>query len=292
MSEVLFLNEGLRGKVDEFIRENNPNISLENSASNLIIMDEEGEVSGLIQSSEEKWDSEMLNARTVKLNSIIINAENKEDAIQKALSFIKRKGVATNISFQPEATDFRLIRSLMNNGFEIMGLPIILSLDPKSLDEDFTIIKNIRKYKGQDLSYLQVIARNTFKHSHLYHNPNLKEVDVDNLYSSWVTNDCKGRADMVFVVEEEGKAVGFIACKIKDTNNKKEGWIDLIAVSKNTRSKGLGSELVKASVNWFKDKVDEIKVKTEAMNYPSLRMYQKSGFKVSWTGLNLNLWLE
>ena len=104
----------------------------------------------------------------------------------------------------------------------------------------------------------------------------------------WIRNSCGGRADAVLIYHENDVPKGFIACNIKGN----KGLIDLIAVSEDARGKGIGKKLVSSSLRWFKDKVNHVEVNTEAINYPSLKMYQNNGFKVEWVGANLDYWFK
>jgi hypothetical protein len=60
--------------------------------------------------------------------------------------------------------------------------------------------------------------------------PNLRERG-GRVYSRWIENDFRGRADEVFVVSEEGRLAGFLLAFFKDG----KGVVDLVGVSPSFR---------------------------------------------------------
>ena len=236
-----------------------------------------------------EWDSSILELDLYRINNVELHSEIDYAVVSNFMKFMKSKFKKIScLTFKVEATKTGLIQNFLRNDFVLAGLPIKLSMD---LDNKITSTSNkdnIRLFKSQDIPLLSDIARNAFLNAYRYNDKNFDRDKVDNLYSEWIKNSCNGRADAVFVYEENNIPQGFIACNIRN----EIGLIDLIAVSKNARGNGVGMNLVLNSLSWFKDRVDKVEVNTEAMNYASLRIYQKVGFKIVWVGLDMDYWFD
>lgn len=76
--------------------------------------------------------------------------------------------------------------------------------------------------------------------------PLKEEVFVNTIYGKH-KNDINNQTK-VFTEEIEGKLVGFISCKVRDT----KGVITFIFVKEEFRLKGIGSKLLKQSIDWLK----------------------------------------
>ncbi|AJF62647.1 MAG: Spore coat polysaccharide biosynthesis protein SpsD [archaeon GW2011_AR20] len=236
---------------------------------------------------KDEWDSQILGINLYKINKIELNSFDA-NLIKKFLDFIKLKFNDIDcMTYKIESTNLELINVLQKNGFTLVGVPIKLSVDLSGTQGD-NLEPSVRLSKNDDISILALIARDSFLHAYRYNDKNLDKNKVDDLYSEWIKNCCNGRANAVLVHETENIPTGFIACKI----NGRVGLIDLIAVDKKMRGKGIGQKLVLNSLSWFKDKVNRVEVFTEAMNYPSIKMYQSNGFKIDWVGANLNYWFK
>ena len=230
------------------------------------------------------WDSGILGLESYRLENIQLSAEND---FEEFINFIKLKfGGIDCMIYRGEANKTELIQNLLKKGFVLGGSSIKLSVN---LDKEIDFKDdNIRFFKKEDVDTLSELARNTFLNAYRYNDKKFDKNKVDDLYGQWITNSCNGRADVVLVYEENNIPQGFIACNIKEG----VGLIDLIAVSQETRGKGIGKKLVLSSLSWFKDKVSKVEVNTEVMNYASLRIYQNAGFKIVWVGFDLTYWFK
>lgn len=179
-----------------------------------------------------------------------------------------------------------LINSMVNNGFRIFGLPVILKV---KLSKKYMKEAHIRKYKKADLNELKKISKRAFLSSHWYNTNHLKKEKVDDLYIKWLENCCNGRAEIVLVYEENSKALGYVAC----TKKNGIGVIDLIAVSNKSKNRGIGKALINSAKNYFNEiGFKEMEVKTEMTNIAALNLYTQCGFRIDHIGVNINKWLE
>jgi len=147
--------------------------------------------------------------------------------------------------------------------------------------------------RSDDEAVLMDIARCSLRNDHFHRDPRFPKRKCDELFSRWVYNCCHGLADKVLVATLKDEPVGFIACKIAETENVKHGTIDLIAVSPSYRHKGIGEALVEESVRVFVESgAKSVSVGTQANNIGAVRTYEKIGFRLARTDLTFHNWLE
>ena len=232
-----------------------------------------------IDEKKAQFESGILNKRIVSVKNI------DEGHVKKIAEECRSRGFEYIIS-QVELQKFGLINEMLGNGFNIYGFSIILKT---RLHEEREICKNIRAYQEKDLEKLKKITSGAFTTTHWYNDKRLSKEYIDKIYLKWVENSCHGRAEAVFVWGKKGNILGYVACNKKNNC----GVIDLIAVSKNSRGKGIGKALVNAACSYFnKIGLKSVEVKTEAANIPALNLYTECGFRVSWVGVNISKWLK
>ena len=66
---------------------------------------------------------------------------------------------------------------------------------------------------------------------------------------------------------------------------KNEVVIDLIAVDKKFRKKGIASKLIKGMINYYRKDYSIYSVGTQISNIPSINLYEKCGFNIIEYGL-------
>jgi ribosomal protein S18 acetylase RimI-like enzyme len=95
----------------------------------------------------------------------------------------------------------------------------------------------------------------------------------------------------VFVAEIDGDATGYVTCHLDRASN--QGSIGLIAVSGQTREKGLGRELVLTALGWCcRHGSSEVSVVTQGANVAAQRLFQRCGFRTYSMGLWFHRWTE
>lgn len=85
--------------------------------------------------------------------------------------------------------------------------------------------------------------------------------------------------NLCFMAMVGDQCVGTIVCKLDRHRETYRGYIAMLAVRKDYRSKGLGSSLVVMALNaMVKANADECVLETELTNSGALRLYEKLGF--------------
>jgi ribosomal protein S18 acetylase RimI-like enzyme len=230
----------------------------------------------------DSWDSSNLDITTFEVSCLAVkDFDFLEVALKKFVEYLdKSSKEMLFLKGKCDTNNFSILSCFENAGFNVKGLQIELSysfVDPFKSQ----VNKKIRFLRKEDTPRIKEMAKGAFIYTHLYNNKFLNKSLVDEYYANWANNCCSGRSDAVLVFEEESLARGFIACNLCK-NDDASGRIDLIAVSKEITGKGVGTSLVLSALSWFRNKnVDRVLVKTEAMNYAAIRMYNKAGFVVS-----------
>src|SRR3989344_9642689 len=139
----------------------------------------------------------------------------------------------------------------------------------------------IRKAKKEDIESIHKLDRESTK----YH----KRFDADFYTTSerwWkIKKDSQLKAiksptNLVLVAESDGKIVGYIWGYIETIMKHKIGKIQELIVTSKQRGKGIGTELIKKMLDFFKDRkciISEIEVFVE--NLPTIQVYEKAGFR-------------
>lgn len=99
---------------------------------------------------------------------------------------------------------------------------------------------------------------------------------------SWILKNIKGKNTVVFVAEVEGKVVGYSLGWVSQpwSYKAKRGYICDCFVEKSYRRRSIGKALIKAMLEWFKNKgVECVEADVYTTNCPSLALFKTLGFK-------------
>ena len=122
-----------------------------------------------------------------------------------------------------------------------------------------------------------MIAGEAFGGSRYHTDVRIDRDRADELKRRWVRNSFAGRADAILVALEmasEDGVAGFNVLRLDGAT----AIIDLIAVNRNCRRRGLGKDLVNAALFHFSGKADRLRVGTQAANPSSQALYRSCGF--------------
>lgn len=122
------------------------------------------------------------------------------------------------------------------------------------------------------------VARRAFRYSRFHLDPNVSAGVADTIKAEWVRNYFRGsRGDAMVVAEAEGEIAGFV--QLLTTRNRTL-VIDLIAVDERHRRKQIAAAMIDFAAANVPD-VDNYVVGTQIANVPSMRLYEKMGFRVA-----------
>lgn len=126
-----------------------------------------------------------------------------------------------------------------------------------------------------DVAAIERIARESFTHDRFHADPFIADDIAGAIKAAWAGNDVRTRGDIVFVAVDGGEVVGFNAC----LRRADVAVIDLIAVAPSAQGKGIGRQLVRASLDHYGGAIRIMYVGTQANNPSALAVYGSLGFR-------------
>jgi TDP-D-fucosamine acetyltransferase len=208
--------------------------------------------------------------------------------LSRALSEAADDGYA-HVILRVPAEELRLAGAAEQSGLRLVdvALDLATSLVGRQV---LGVSPGIRPATADDLDVLRSIAESAFEFSRFAADPFFSSQQVAGFYRQWISNLCGGLAKIVLVAEASDEIVGFTSCALQPEGT---GRIPLIATSDEHRRQGVGRALVDASLRWFSAAgTRNVRVKTQAANYPALAMYHRAGFTVAAAELTFSAILQ
>jgi ribosomal protein S18 acetylase RimI-like enzyme len=262
------------------------------------------EISGAIIAQKSTWDSEHFGFGVGKIRSLTISETLKTPKARKArdhlikdcIDWMEQKEVKCIIT-RTNLENPDDINAYEHNQFHLADVLVTFCAKKNSHQSPVSSPNEaitIRPYHTGDQKELMKIASSAFSHDHFHRDSRFPREKSDELFARWAYNSCHGLADLVLVAAgNETKPYGFITCKTEQLQNDlKYGIIDLFAVSPLQQGKRIGTQLAKAALDWFSQRVDSVFVGTQADNIASIRTYEKVGFNMLRTELTYHKWLD
>ena len=127
----------------------------------------------------------------------------------------------------------------------------------------------IRKIKRADLPVLARICKQVF--------PELEARQIGVALAHSFANRVDGAC---LVAEESGEPIGAVFGNKKITQYRNSAYIEVVFVSKEYRSQGVGKALMAASLAAMKKKgISNVSITVDGENSRALSIYKKAGFK-------------
>jgi len=169
---------------------------------------------------------------------------------------------------------------MVSRGFRLVDTAITLRCDApldSRRNSSETLDFSVDKARSQDRRQVELIASSGFRHSRFHLDPNFPNDIADEIKRSWASNLVLGeRGDGCLVARRNDRVVGFLGYASSQDEDFK---IDLIAVAKSCRGKGIGSGLVSALQHLAYKQGYAVTVGTQAVNSGSVRLYESLGFR-------------
>jgi len=146
-------------------------------------------------------------------------------------------------------------------------------------------LDGLRFARPEDRAAVAALARESFAFSRLHLDPAVPRTAADRSRAEWAGNFFRGRrGDHMVVAEREGTIAGFLQLL-----GPADGvlTIDLIAVGAAFRKRGIAAALIAFAVAEVKG-LRMLRVGTQIANIPSLRLYEKLGFRIAATDYMLH----
>jgi dTDP-4-amino-4,6-dideoxy-D-galactose acyltransferase len=149
----------------------------------------------------------------------------------------------------------------------------------------------VQSYReGMSVDDLKQLAVDSGIYSRFVVDPKFPPDKARALFEEWMLRSLdKSHADDVLVIPQGSRMAGMA------TVVQKEGYVSigLVAVGEEFRGRGLGEALVRAAIDWCRERgIQQIHVTTQSANQPARRLYQKCGFEVAKTELVYHFWCD
>lgn len=196
--------------------------------------------------------------------------------------------IKSPLNFMPDelsnlSKDFRLIYIFSKNEIQLLSdnlvladKKVVLSRQTESIPDNFNEIKS---YHGRLTKKLLELSFQSGKYSRFRKDKFFINNEFKKLYTEWIENSLNRKiARDLFIHKSTNDINGFITLAIK--GNLAE--IGLIAVDPKYRGHGIGSGLIKYTVNSaFTLGYKAIQVVTQLDNKAALSLYHKNGFELT-----------
>lgn len=223
-----------------------------------------------------EWDTNHFGFKVARMNAAT------SEELQPALDSCAALRVKLLIH-RCNTDNLHFVHQLERQGFELMGTNLRYCLN--LADTQITYVPGpaiIRPCRNTETNDVAAIARIAFTNytGHFHNDPRLDRAKCDALYVEWARNSCldQNLADLVLVVEMEGKIVGFDSHKIIK-GKVADGVIS--GVSPQAQGKGIRKALMVAGINWCKSRgLERMEEGVDANNYRIQRVLVSLGFRM------------
>ena len=166
--------------------------------------------------------------------------------------------------------------NLQKLGFYIVDTNVQLS--SKNFNHKY-INNDVRFAKPEDEKSVKDIAKNSFELSRFHLDNQITQNTACKIKEEWAGNYFAGkRGKWMIVAEYKSTIVGFLQLLEKNNNTI---VIDLVAVKKEHRGKGLAKNMIFFAYLNCLNNITKVEVGTQISNISSLNMYTKLGFFIN-----------
>ncbi len=168
------------------------------------------------------------------------------------------------------------LRALERLGFAIVDTNV--TLERPAAPVRASSQGRVRFARPADRAGIMALAAAGFAFSRLHLDPAVPREAADRSRAVWAGNFFLGkRGDHMVVAEADGAVAGFLQLLGPSEHIL---TIDLIAVAEAHRKRGLAAALIAFAIDGIKG-VRMLRVGTQIANIPSLRLYEKLGFRIA-----------
>ncbi len=215
-----------------------------------------------------------------------MNAARLERGDERELRAWAERESVECLYFQADASDRETHAVARDAGFRFVDVRITFEreLEAAAAGEP----SSVRSSRPDDVELLKAIARVSHRDARFYFDPGFDPEACDALYETWIANSCAGFADEVLVADLDDRPAGYATCS---RNEDGTGQIGLIAVDERARGRGLGRALVRAHLDWCRDRdLARAIVVTQGRNVAASRLYEGEGYRTRAVELTYHWW--
>jgi GNAT superfamily N-acetyltransferase len=134
-------------------------------------------------------------------------------------------------------------------------------------------------------SHVLDIAEQAFRFSRFHLDSRIGAAAANRIKRAWIASYLAGRRGDALLVAHDGDAgVGFNAMLVSERPTGPVAVIDLFAVRPDRQQCGIGRLLIAAALHRYHSHCATLEVSTQASNIPSVRFYERMGFRLIRSG--------
>lgn len=223
---------------------------------------------------KDNWLSEFIGKDTFKINVDDTLINQKDNFFKGQLE--KLQGSRIFIYSKVPTDRLSHVHYLEKSGFKLIDTNIKLNrFSDVHQNVKFSDNCSIRLTEPGDKEKVAKLAENNFRFSRFHLDPEIDNNIANLVKCNWVENYYNGKRDDKMVVACVSKKVaGFLLLIKKD----KILTIDLIAVDARHQRRKIASDMINYTILNFD--FSELQVGTQVGNIPSIRLYEKLGFRM------------
>jgi len=189
-----------------------------------------------------------------------------------------RRGQSEALYFAKlEADRIALLGALGEAGLSVVDVNVTLEHRGGAPDAPQDAGVEVGDCRQEEASAVLEIAGSCFRYSRFHLDPNIPTAIAHRVKREWIANYLRGRrGERLLVARLEGRPVGFLAVLGAPARR----VIDLVGVDREAQGRGIGTALVASFVGLYRSSGDALQVGTQIANTPSLRLYERLGFRV------------
>jgi len=232
-----------------------------------------------------EWDSGFFNLRIGRIRENSLTPTN----IEAVLCWAQSERIDC-LYFLSDSDNSESVACAELHGFHLVDIRVTLSQPLLASDAPVAVSTAVRFWRPADVPSLKTIAAVSHRQTRFYYDSRFPVSICDRLYETWIERSCDGLADCVLVVDFKGKPAGYLSCHLGSDRN---GIIGLVAVATHARGRGLGRQLIDASLSYFQEhRMTRVNVVTQGRNCPSQHLYQSCGFRTQAVQLWYHKWFQ
>lgn len=175
-----------------------------------------------------------------------------------------------------DASDVATLAALLQVGFVVVDVNVTFERAAMPAAADGANIDVVRA-GPEHAEDLLAIAGSCFRYSRFHLDPQIPQTLADTIKREWVRSYIdRRRGTELLAATVAGRSLGFLA--VLETDD--ASVIDLVGVATDAQGTGVGSALVSAFIERHRSAGKPLRVGTQVANVPSLRLYERLGFRV------------
>lgn len=261
-----------------------------NSALTVFMAMSQSRPVGLLSLHKLNWDTEHFGMPMGKIRHILGGVdENLDFAAKKMLLKAAheqfRKMQIRHISVRLSADDFNAILALEQARYYLADTIVEYYFDFKRKNiPEISHLCQLRLYQDSDYELIKKSVKNMFEGyiDRFHRDPYLDQQKSTELYEQWMLNSCKGLTDDCILAAIDGKLAGVSTVETYHKINKilpvSIGEIILSGVVADFRGKRVYTSMINFGQEYFKDKVNLLRVATQLNNFYVQKAWVELGF--------------